>query len=81
MQVSKQCLDLIAQFMENSENLEDLDLSWNNLLPTDFSKIFNAISSNITLRTLNLSGNMILEKATQNNKIDFRFNTALEEYE
>ncbi len=81
MQLTKPSLDLIAQLVEDSDNLEDLDVSWNNFLPGDFTNLFNALSKDKEIRTLNLSCNMIIQKAAQNNLIDFRFDTALEEYE
>lgn len=53
--------------MEESDYLEDLDLSWNNLKPQDFDIFFAPLSRSRSLRTLNLSGNMILDEASQKN--------------
>lgn len=36
MKVTGSTLARIARFVDESEHLQDLDLSWNNLLPQDF---------------------------------------------
>ena len=80
MQIDKTSLELVASLLEKSEYLEDLDLSWNNLLANDFNILFTVLSKNRTLRCLNLSCNTIIDKADQNNEIDFKFDSLLEEY-
>ena len=60
--------------------MEDLDLSWNNLIPSDFAELFNVLGQNKTLRSLNLSCNMLIDKKDQNNKFDFNFLSAMDEY-
>lgn len=62
MQVNKLSLARLAVFVEKSEHLEDLDVSWNDLLPLDFVPLLNVLSNNKTLVTLNLSCNMLIEK-------------------
>lgn len=62
MQLSKISLDKVADFVKESQYLEDLDLSWNNFLPLDFGHLFNVLSRNLTLRSLNLSCNTIVDK-------------------
>ena len=66
MQISKICLDKIADFVKESQYLEDLDLSWNNFLPLDFGHLFNVLSTDQTLRSVNLSCNTIIDKEHQN---------------
>jgi len=81
MQISKICLDKIADFVKDSMFLEDLDLSWNNLLPLDFCHLFNVLSRNLTLRSLNLSCNTIINKENQNDKvINNAFQSMLDDY-
>lgn len=80
MQLNKLSLEATAQFLEHSEYIEDLDLSWNNLLANDFTVLFTVISNNKTLRSLNLSCNTIIDKADQNNEFDFKFDTIMEDY-
>ena len=62
MQISGSALNTIATFLEESEHLQDLDISWNNLIPRDFLPLLKVISRNKTLRILNLSCNSLLEK-------------------
>ena len=62
MQLSKISLDKVADFVKESQYLEDLDLSWNNFLPLDFGHLINVLSRNLTLRSLNLSCNTIVDK-------------------
>lgn len=69
-------LQLVAKFLNESSFLEDLDLSWNNLIPSDFKLFLEVLSNNRTLRVLNLSCNMLVEKRDQNNKFDFDFQSA-----
>lgn len=81
MQISKNCLDKIAVFVKESQYMEDLDLSWNNFLPLDFCNLFIVLSRNITLRSLNLSCNTIVNKENQNDlEIDEAFKEQLEDY-
>ena len=60
----------VAQLIDESEYLEDLDVSWNNSLPQFFIPILAALSRNKSLRTLNLSNNNLLDKADFNNLHD-----------
>ena len=80
MQVSRYSLARIASFVMQSEDLEELDLSWNNLQPNDFVPLFHVLSANRTLVHLNLSCNMIIDKADCNKEYDLKFGSALEEY-
>ena len=68
MQLNRISMSNIAEFLDKSHFLEDLNLSWNNLRPKDFEELFPVLSHNRSLRTLNLSCNMIIDKKDQNNK-------------
>ena len=70
----------ISEYLANSQFLEDLNLSWNNLRPKDFECLFPVLSSNRTLRTINLSSNMIIDKKDQNNKFQMRMISEMDEY-
>ena len=72
MKVFKPALQVIAQMIDESEHLEDVDLSWNDLLPSDFACLFPVLARNTTLRYLNLSCNMIINKKEQNNPYKFQ---------
>ena len=48
--------------------LEELDLSWNNIRPSNFAKLMNVLSQNVILRVLNLSWNLIIEGSEANTK-------------
>lgn len=81
MQLGKTSLDKIADFVNESQYLEDLDLSWNNFLPLDFGHFFNVLSRNLTLRSLNLSCNTLVDQKNQNDiEIDEDFKSKLEDY-
>ena len=80
MQLHTHGLQLVARFLGDSSYLEDLDLSWNNLIPTDFKYFLEVLTNNRTLRVLNLSCNMLVDKRDQNNEFDFNFQTAMDEY-
>lgn len=80
MQINKFCIEKISEFLDESEYLEDLDLSWNNLLPQDLFPLFNALAKNLTLKSLNLSSNTLLDKADQISTIDFKSDSLLEDY-
>ena len=80
MQVNKVSLARLANYVENSEYLEDLDVSWNDLLPIDFVPLFNVLSNNKTLVRLNLSCNFIIDKLDQNNPVDLRNKSAMDQY-
>ncbi len=67
MQLDKFSLGIVSEFIEDSQYLEKLDLSWNNLLPNDFAVLFDVLAKNVTLKTLNLSCNTIIDKQYQNN--------------
>ena len=78
MHVDKLSLARLATFVENSEYLEDLDVSWNDLLTNDFDPLLHVLSNNKTLVTLNLSSNIIIDKKDQNNKFDFKNVSAMD---
>ena len=80
MQVNKVSLARLANYVENSEYLEDLDISWNDLLPIDFVPLFNILSNNKTLVRLNLSCNFIIDKLDQNNPVDLKNKSAMDQY-
>ena len=78
MRLNKTSLEIIAKYIDESKYLENLDLSWNNLIPGDFAIIFDVLQSNTTLKSLNLSCNTIIEKQFQNNPIDWNFHSAFD---
>ena len=80
MHLNKNCLEIVSQLLLESQYLENLDLSWNNLLPKDFAVLFDVLADNKTLRSLNLSCNTIINKADHTNKIDFKFDSAFQDY-
>ena len=49
-------------------------------MPNDFAVLFDVLPDNRTLRSLNLSCNTIINKADHNNKIDFNFDSAYQDY-
>ena len=52
----------LATFVENSNSLENLDLSGNNLQSLHFVNLLKAIAHNKTLHNINLSWNKILDE-------------------
>ena len=54
-------LDDLAFFLENSDSLETLDISGNDLRPMHFVKLLKVIAFNKTLHNLNLSWNKLLD--------------------
>lgn len=56
-------MENVATLVDKSEHIENLDLSWNNLLPLDFTVLLQVLSRNRTLHSLNLSCNNIIDKA------------------
>ena len=78
MQLSKISLELIAEYIKESRYLENLDLSWNNLIPSDFAVVFDVIQTNPTLKSLNLSCNTIIDKQFQNNSVNWDFSSAFD---
>ena len=77
MGLTKACIEEITTLISNSEYIEDLDLSWNDLLPSYFSSLFKVLARNRSLRYLNLSCNTLIDKADQNNKFDFGYVSAM----
>jgi len=57
-----------------------LDLSWNDLIGTHFTPLLEAVSRNKLLKSLNLSWNMLIDQTAQNNPVDFKFHSAIEDY-
>ena len=79
MHISSKGLNLIAKYLDASESLEDLDLSWNDLIPSHFTPLLEVISRNRHLKSLNLSWNTMIDLADQNNKFTFKVKSAMEE--
>ena len=55
-------MKLLARFVEESNYLEDLDISWNDLIPVHFTPLLEVLSRNRTLVSLNLSWNILIDK-------------------
>ncbi len=70
----------IAQYVDDNLYLEGLDLSWNDLLSNDFIPLLHALSKNVSLKSLNLSCNTIIDKKDQNATVSFMFDSLLSEY-
>ena len=64
-------MNKIARFVDESTTLEDLDLSWSDVIPHHFVPLLEVLSRNRKLKSLNLSWNMIIDKAEQNNEVNF----------
>ena len=80
LNLTSRAMKLVTQFLDESLYLEDLDVSWNDLVPLSFTPMLEVLSRNKSLKSLNLSWNTIIDKADQNNKFDFKFQSALLEY-
>ena len=70
----------MARFVDESVFLEDLDLSWNDLIPLHFTPLLEVLSRDKQLRSLNLSWNMMIDKADQNNAVSFDQRSAMDDY-
>ena len=55
-------LDDLAKLVEDSEYLQDLDISGNDLLPLHLAPLLLVLANNKKLHTLNLSWNQLLDK-------------------
>ena len=80
LHLSQLAIEKVARFVDESVFLEDLDVSWNDLIPMHFTPLLEALSRNRKLKSLNLSWNTIIDKADQNNKVSFEVRSALDDY-
>lgn len=71
-------MDLIAKYVDTSECLEDLDLSWNDVIPQHFTPLLEVLSRKHRLKSLNLSWNTMIDKADHNNKVSFKVKSAMD---
>ena len=71
-------LEKIAQIVDESEWLEELDISWNNLVPLHFKPLLEVLSRNKQLKALNLSWNTLIDKDDQNNPFTFSVLSAMD---
>ena len=62
MKLARRSLEILTAFIAESEHMEDLDLSWNDLMPADFVILFSVLDTNRSLRYINLSCNTIIDK-------------------
>ena len=56
-------IEIVTRFVKMSDFLEDLDISWNDLIPIHFPPLLDVISKNRRLKSLNLSWNTMIDKA------------------
>ena len=54
--------DKVISFVEESETLEELDLSWSVVSKGSWAKFIKVLSENRTLRNLQIGFNQILEE-------------------
>ena len=59
--ISKEMLAKLADFMQSSKYIEELDLSWNSMHPTSLTYFLSKLEENKRLSFLNLSYNNIVE--------------------
>jgi len=64
-------MEQIVEFVETSNELEELDLSWNNFRPTNFVLLMTTLQKNGILRVLNLSWNLMIESQEQKEKSEY----------
>ena len=72
-------INLVAKYLDSSEWLEDLDVSWNDLMPLHFNSLLEVVSRNRHLKSLNLSWNMMIDKNASNNTFSFKVMSAMEQ--
>ena len=65
MSLQKNEIDLIADYVEQSNDLKSLDLSWNGLLPYHLSDFWTKLAQNRNMISLNLSYNVLVDKKDQ----------------
>ena len=80
MGINGRNIEKVSRFIEESKHLEDIDLSWNDLIPPNFTSLFYVLSRNKTLRSLNLSCNTIIDKSDQNKEISFTYQSLYDQY-
>ena len=80
MKLNFRNIEQVARIVTDSNFLEDLDLSWNDLIPAHFTPLLEALSRNRQLKSLNLSWNMLIDQTAQNNPVDFSFRSAMDDY-
>ena len=59
--ISKEMMVKLADYMQSSKHIEELDLSWNSLHPASFTYFLKRLQENKRLSFLNLSHNNIVE--------------------
>lgn len=64
---SPESFDLVIQYLQESQNIKELDLSWNIVKPTSWLKFLDVMSENRQLVCLTLAFNKFLED--QNYKV------------
>lgn len=62
LHISSLGIEQVARYVDESVCLEDLDISWNDLIPQHFTPFLEVISRNRMLKSLNLSWNSIIDK-------------------
>ena len=56
------CLRKLAQLMQGSRNLTELDISWNRMRPNILLDFMDALGENRHIQYLNLSWNNLIER-------------------
>ena len=80
LHISQIGIQNVAKLLDESAFLEELDLSWNDLIPLHFTPLLESISKNKQLRSLNLSWNIMIDKADQNNEFSLEKRSAMDDY-
>jgi Ran GTPase-activating protein (RanGAP) involved in mRNA processing and transport len=53
----------LAEMMEESDRLRELDLSWNIMRPKSYARLLTALGENRKLTSVNLSYNTLIDQA------------------
>lgn len=77
MDLPSTIMPTIVEYLENSVQLEELDLSWNKFQPHDFLPLLNNLSNNVILRVLNLSWNLLIPSILQKEQSDYIYPSRL----
>lgn len=65
VKINEESFDYICDFVQKSDTLEELDISWAAVRPRKMARLLKILSTNKKMKQINLSNNMLFQESKE----------------